>query len=76
MSICQRALGLRPQGFTSNDGHGLNIGLFGHNLTICLVLCVCGGGAGYESHSLNQLHFDDQFCENFWPCPYFYVNLK
>ena len=51
MSICQRALGLRPQGFTSNDGHGLNIGLFGHNLTICLVFFFFffffGGGAGY-----------------------------
>ena len=37
-SICQRALGLRFQGFTPNGGDGLDVGQFGHNLTICLAV--------------------------------------
>ena len=36
MPICQRALSLRPQGFTPNVRDGLDVGQFGHNLTICL----------------------------------------
>ena len=35
MPICQRALGLRPWGFTPNGRDGFDVGQFGHNLTIC-----------------------------------------
>jgi len=38
MSICQRALGLRPRGFTLNGRDGLDVGQFGHNLTIVIAL--------------------------------------
>ena len=71
MSICQRAFGQRPRGFTPNGGDGLDVRQFGHNLTICLAASL-----GYETHALNQLHFDGEFCENFCLCPSFYVHLK
>ena len=35
-SICQIALGLRPQGLSPNGRDGLDVGQFGQNLTICL----------------------------------------
>ena len=31
---------------------------------------------GYEIYTLNQLHFDGEFCENFWPYQSFLCKFK